>query len=237
MNEGRGVTEPPFLERPEWQSGQLAPARVVDEEVEGPVFTDEMRAMADRIVSRYPDPRSALVPLLYLVQSEVGWVPGRGMREVGDILGVTTAEVEAVATFYTMLKLHRSGRYVLSICTNPSCALLGGRRLYERAKELLGERAEHVTDDGAFTLEEEECLAACDQAPVAAVNYVFFDKVTEERLEQMIAAIREGNVPEAGRGGVPGDLKEISKILAGLGTLDGAGGTAGPVRPTGAGDG
>jgi NADH-quinone oxidoreductase subunit E len=160
-----------------------------------------------------------MIPLLYLVQSEVGWVPRRGMREVADLLGLTTAEVEAVATFYTMLKLHPCGRYVLSVCTNPSCALLGGRRLYERAKELLGDGAEHVTDDGVFTLEEEECLAACDKAPVVAVDYVFYDHVTENGLEQMIASIRDGNVPEASRGGVPGDLKEVSRTLAGVGSL------------------
>jgi len=137
------------------------------------------------------------------------------MREVAEILGLTTAEVEAVATFYTMLKLNPCGRFVVSICTNPSCALLGGRRLYDRAKELLGDRAEQVTDDGLFTLEEEECVAACDQAPVVALNYVFFDRVTEEGLEQMIGSIREGRVPEASRGGVPGDLKEVSRVLAG----------------------
>jgi NADH-quinone oxidoreductase subunit E len=141
------------------------------------------------------------------------------MREVADILGLTTAEVEAVATFYTMLKLHPCGRYVISICTNPSCALLGGRRLYDRAKELLGERAEHVTDDGLFTLEEEECLAACDKAPVVALNYVFFDRVTNEGLEQMIASIRDGRVPEASRGGIPGELKDVSEVLAGVNGL------------------
>jgi NADH-quinone oxidoreductase subunit E len=139
---------------------------------------------------------------------------------VADLLGLKTAEVEAVATFYTMVKLHPCGRYVLSICTNPSCALLGGRRLFERAREVLGAASEHgVTDDGLLTLEEEECMAACDKAPVAAINYVYFDRVTEERLEAIIAGIRAGEVPEAARGGVPGDLREVSRTLAGMGTL------------------
>jgi NADH-quinone oxidoreductase subunit E len=204
---------------PGWQTGQLAPVRVVDQDVPGPVLSGEAREMAGRIVAKYPRPRSALVPLLYLVQSEVGWVPRQGMREVAQLLGITTAEVESVATFYTMLKLHPCGRYVISICTNPSCALLGGRVLYEQAKSLLGQGAEHRTDDGTFTLEEEECLAACDKAPVVAVNYVFYDKVTEEALTGMIDAMREGNPPEASRGGVPGDLKEISKTLSGAAAL------------------
>jgi NADH-quinone oxidoreductase subunit E len=210
------MSEAGRLEIPIWQSGQPTQLRIVPADVEGPALSEEARALAERVIARYPTRRSALVPLLYLVQSEVGWVPRQGMREVAEILGLTTAEVEAVATFYTMLKLHPCGRYVISICTNPSCALLGGRRLYERARELLGDQAEHISDDGLFTLEEEECLAACDQAPVVAVNYLFFDRVTEEALDRMIESIRAGNVPEASRGGVPGELKEISRTLAGL---------------------
>lgn len=191
--------------------------RVVPADVEGPVLSEESRSVAEAIAAKYPTRRSALIPLLYLVQSEAGWLPRQGMREVAEILGLTTAEVEAVATFYTMLKLHPCGKFVISICTNPSCSLLGGRRLYDQAKSLLGDQAEQITEDGLFTLEEEECLAACDKAPVLTVNYVYYDKVTEEQLEQMIASIRDGKVPEASRGGVPGDLKEVSRTLAGLG--------------------
>jgi NADH-quinone oxidoreductase subunit E len=184
-------------------------------DVDGPVLSEQARQVAEGITARYPTRRSALVPLLYLVQSEVGWVPRTGMREVAEILGLTTAEVEAVATFYTMLKLHPCGKYVISICTNPSCALLGARRLYERAREILGDGSEQVTQDGLFTLEEEECLAACDKAPVVTVNYLNFDRVTEEGLDQMISSIRSGDVPEASRGGTPGELREISRVLAG----------------------
>lgn len=184
-------------------------------EPEGPVLSTEAREAARGILARYPTARSALIPLLYLVQSEVGWVPRQGMREVAEILGLTTAEVEAVATFYTMLKLHPCGKYVISICTNPSCTLLGARRLYERAKQALGDESERVTQDGLFTLEEEECLAACDKAPVLTVNYLYFDRVTEEGLDRLIAAIRAGDVPEAARGGTPGELRQISRVLAG----------------------
>src|SRR2546426_4680127 len=132
------MTEPGFLES----------IRLSGADVEGPVLSEDARHVAERIVAKYPVRRSALVPLLYLVQSEVGWVPRQGMREVAELLDLTTAEVEAVASFYTMLKLHPCGRYVVSICTNPSCSLLGGRRLYDRAKELLGEQSEHMTEDG-----------------------------------------------------------------------------------------
>src|SRR2546428_13013627 len=184
-------------EHPLWQTGQPGEVRVVREDVPVPVLSEEARAVAERIAFKYPTRRSALVPLLYLVQSEVGWVPREGMREVAQFLGLSTAEVEAVATFYTMLKLHPCGRYVLSICTNPSCALRGGKRLLEQARELLGDDCEHITPDGVFTLEEEEDLPACDKAPVVALNYVFFDGVSEEGLDRMIASIRAGELPEA----------------------------------------
>jgi NADH-quinone oxidoreductase subunit E len=201
--------------------GSLSP------DVEGPVLSEEALGLAERIAGRYPVKRSALVPLLYLVQSEVGWVPRQGMREVAEILGITTAEVEAVATFYTMLKLHRCGKYVLSVCTNPSCALLGGRALYDAARETLGEGCERITEDGLFTLEEEECLAACDKAPVLAVNYVFYDKMTPEALEGLVQRVRRSEpLPEASRGGVPGELKDVSRTLAGLGATQ-AGSIAG----------
>jgi NADH-quinone oxidoreductase subunit E len=127
--------------------------------------------------------------------------------------------VEAVATFYTMVKLHPCGKYVISICTNPSCSLLGGRGLYDRARELLGEDCERVTGDGLFTLEEEECLAACDAAPVVTVNYAYYDRMTGEQMVRMIEGIREGRVPEASRGGVPGELKQVSRVLAGAEAL------------------
>jgi NADH-quinone oxidoreductase subunit E len=208
------------MPQPLTQSGQVGQESAsVVEDVEGPVLSGENRRLAERIVAKYPTPRSALLPLLYLVQSQVGWVPRQGMREVADIIGITTAEVEAVATFYTMLKLHPAGKFVVSICTNPSCGLRGGRRLMERAADLLGQEAERVTPDGMFTLEEEECMAACDKAPVVAVNYLFYDKVSEEQLEHIIESIRAGQVPESSRGGVPGELKEVSLTLAGIGSL------------------
>jgi NADH-quinone oxidoreductase subunit E len=196
----------------------LPDVRLEKVDVPGPVLSDEKRQLAERICGKYPTRRSALLPLLYLVQSEVGWVPRQGIREVAEIVGITTAEVEAVATFYTMLKLEPCGRYVISICTNPSCALLGGRRLMDHARGVLGEGAEKATPDGMFTLEEEECLAACDKAPVLTVNYVYYDRVTEAELDRMIDGIRAGRVPEAPRGGVPGDLRETSLVLAGLGS-------------------
>ncbi|HVM11303.1 MAG TPA: NADH-quinone oxidoreductase subunit NuoE [Actinomycetota bacterium] len=182
-----------------------------------PVFDDDLRRRADELVARYPSSRSALLPLLYLAQSVEGYLSREGMREVGDILGLSTAEVEAVATYYTMYKHEPTGRWLLSICTNVSCAVLGGRRLYERAKELLGEDAEKVTEDGAITLEEVECLGACDAAPVLQVNYCNYDRVSEEQLTEMIERLRSDDPPEPARGPKPVDHARTSWILATMG--------------------
>jgi NADH-quinone oxidoreductase subunit E len=181
------------------------------------ILSEELRESATELVGRYPDKRSALLPLLYLMQAEQGYVSREGMQEAGEILGLTTAQVEAVASYYTMFKKRPAGAWILSICTNVSCALWGATRLFERAREALGEEATEVTSDGLFTLEEVECLGACDAAPVVQVNYCNYDKVTEEGLLEMIGTLRKGNVPEPPRGPQPLDHRATSRILAGLG--------------------
>jgi NADH-quinone oxidoreductase subunit E len=185
-------------------------------DVAGPILDAEGRREAEAIKGRYPDARSAMVPLLYLIQSKVGWIPQQGLREVAELLGLRTAEVEAVATFYTMLKLRPTGRFVLSVCTNPSCAVRGGRALLDHARHVLGDEAEQVTEDGLFTLEEEECMGACDKAPVLTVNYLYYDRVDAADFDGLVDAIRRGEVPAAARGGVPGDWSEVSATLAGV---------------------
>jgi NADH-quinone oxidoreductase subunit E len=180
------------------------------------VLSEELRRTAEDLVAHYPDPRSALLQLLYLVQAEEGHVTREGMQEVGEILGITTAEVEAVATYYTMLKKTPTGRWLISVCTNLSCALAGGRSLYERAREALGEASGVVTPDGEFTLEEVECLGACDAAPVVQVNYCNYDRVTGEGLLEMFERLRTGDVPQPSRGPKPVEHRQTSRMLAGL---------------------
>jgi NADH-quinone oxidoreductase subunit E len=157
------------------------------------------------------------MPLLYLVQSVEGQVTREGLREVADLLGTTTAEVEAVATFYTMLRLRRTGTHVVSVCTNLSCTLRGARDVYDRALEELGLRDEETTEDGIFTLHEEECLGACDAAPVVTVNFANFDRVTPDGIVALLSTLREGGTPAPVRGDFPGDFRAASRILAGLG--------------------
>ena len=183
-----------------------------------PVLTPELRADAERIMARYPDgrERSALMPLLYLVQSVEGHVSREGLREVADLLGLKTAEVEAVASFYTMLRLRPTGRYVVSVCTNLACALRGSTEVYEKAREALGSGAENVTEDGSFTLHEEECLGACDAAPVVQINFANYDRTTPDGVVALIDALRRDEQPRPSRGPFPGEFTRASRILAGL---------------------
>jgi NADH-quinone oxidoreductase subunit E len=178
-------------------------------------FTDR----AQDIVARYPADRkrSAMMPLLYLAQAEDGAVTREGMQRVAEVLGLKTAEVEAVVTFYTMYQRPPCGDYVLSVCTNLSCALLGGRRLMEVALEELGEESHRgVSADGKVTVHEEECLAACDAAPVVSVNFVNYDKVSEDGLRTIIEGLRRGEPPAPARGPAPATLREVSRTLAGV---------------------
>jgi NADH-quinone oxidoreductase subunit E len=183
-----------------------------------PVLTPELRTEAERIVDRYPEgrERSAIMPLLYLVQSVEGRVTRDGLREVAEILGTTTAEVEAVATFYTMLRTAPTGTHVVTVCTNLSCSLRGARDVYERGRAVLGLREGDTTEDGMFTLHEEECLGACDAAPVVTVNFANYDRVSPEGIEELLATLRDGGTPAPARGVFPGDFKAASRILAGL---------------------
>ena len=175
------------------------------------IFEGDLRERAEAIVARYPEKRSALLPLLYLVQASEGYVTRDGMREAADLLGLTTAEVEATATFYTMFRKEPTGRWLLGVCTNVSCALLGAREVHEAARAAIGE------DDETFTLEETECLGACDAAPVIQVNYCNYDRVTTERMGELVERLRAGEVPEPARGPKPVPHDETARILAGLG--------------------
>ncbi len=184
-----------------------------------PVLTPDLAPTVQEIVARYPAgrERSAIMPLLYLVQSIEGRVTEEGLREVADVLGITTAEVEAVASFYTMIRLRRTGTHVVSVCTNLSCALRGAAEVYEAAHRATGvPPGGEISEDGMFTLHEEECLAACDAAPVVQIDFANHDLVTPERMRELVETLREGRVPEPSRGRAPSDFRHASRILAGL---------------------
>jgi NADH-quinone oxidoreductase subunit E len=184
-----------------------------------PVLPPELLRHAEDLKARYPRgrERSAILPLLYLVQSVEGRVTPEGLREVADLLGITTAEVEAVATFYTMLRLRPTGKHVVNVCTNLSCALRGAKDVLVAAREAAGVSAgQEMSEDGLFTVHEEECLGACDAAPLVQIDFANHDRVTPERATQLIGALARGEVPEPSRGIAPRDFRHASLILAGL---------------------
>ena len=185
-----------------------------------PVFEGERLEEAKGILGRYPEgrERSAIMPLLYLAQSVEGYVSREGLREIAGLLDLTTAEVEAVASFYSMYRLRPTGTHVVSVCTNLACMLRGARDVYEAAHQAAGmRRGQELSDDELITLHEEECLGVCDFAPVAQVNFANHDSVTPERMRELIGALRDGSVPEPSRGAPPMEsFRSASRVLAGL---------------------
>src|SRR6186997_193649 len=160
-------------------------------------FSDETRTRAAEIMARYPAgrERSALLPMLHLVQSEQGYVSPAGIAFCAETLGLTRAEVGAVATFYTMYKREPTGDFLVSVCTNTMCDVLGGGRVYEMLSEYLGVGHDQTTADGRITLEHAECLAACDYGPVMTVNYEFFDQQTTDSASGLVEELRAGRRP------------------------------------------
>ncbi len=183
------------------------------------VFEGAPHEEALSIIARYPRERerSAVMPLLYLAQSLEGRVTREGLQEVAGLLGITTAEVEAVASFYTMIRLRPTGKHVVTVCTNLACALRGAGDVYEAAHRALEmPHGSEMSADELVTLHEEECLGACERAPVVTVDYAYHDEVTPERMASMVEALRRGEVPEPARGPAPRDFRHASRVLAGL---------------------
>jgi len=181
-----------------------------------PPLTEQTRLEAREIIARYPVARSALLPMLHLVQSVQGYVTPEGVALCAEELGLTKAEVGAVATFYTMYKRRPTGRHLVSVCTNTLCSVLGGRRIMDALSADLGVHHDETAADGSITLEHAECLAACDYAPVVTVDYEFYDQQDVESARELVAALRRGEKPLPTRGAPLTDFKGVSRQLAGF---------------------
>ncbi|WP_166024961.1 MULTISPECIES: NADH-quinone oxidoreductase subunit NuoE [Streptomyces] len=210
-------------------------------ELPAPDYPEDVRirleADAREIIARYPDSRSALLPMLHLVQSEEGHVTRTGMRFCAEMLDLTTAEVTAVATFYTMYRRRPSGDYQVGVCTNTLCAVMGGDAIFEDLQQHLGVGNNGTTPDGKVTLEHIECNAACDFAPVVMVNWEFFDNMTPASARRLVDDLIEGRPVTPTRGAPLCTFKETARILAGFpderpGAVE-AGGSAGPASLAG----
>ena len=159
-------------------------------------LTPENHTIAAEIIGRYPVKKSALIPLLHLAQEQDGYVTNEAMAHIGELVGVTSAEVLGTCSFYEMFKLHPVGKYVVNVCTNISCQLVGGEELLHHAEKTLGIKSGNTTPDGLFTIEDVECIAACTEAPCLQVNYRYRHRITHGEFDQMVDDLRNGRLDD-----------------------------------------
>jgi NADH-quinone oxidoreductase subunit E len=155
-------------------------------------FTTENAAVAEDIIARYPVKKSALIPLLHLAQEQDGYVTDDAMAHIAELVDVTPAEVLGTCSFYEMFKRKPVGDYVVNVCTNISCMLLGGEELLHHLEQRLGIKSGDTTPDGKFTLEDVECIAACTEAPCLQVNYRYFHRIGNDEVDALIDDLRAG---------------------------------------------
>jgi NADH-quinone oxidoreductase E subunit len=155
-----------------------------------------IRQRAEELIALYPERRSALIPLCHLAQEQDGWLTPEAITEIGDLCGVTAAEVKGTATFYDMLHTEPVGKYVVAVCTNIACLLGGALELLEHAESTLGVRAGGTTPDGVFTLHEAECLADCDKTVCVQVNHRYVGAQSPGTFDTLVDDLRAGRLDE-----------------------------------------
>ena len=169
-----------------------------------------------QLAARYPQKRSALLPMLHLVQSVDGRVSPAGVQACADILEITTAQVSGVATFYTMYRRRPAGKHHVGVCTTALCAVMGGDYLLDAVSAKLGIHEGETTADGTFSLERLECNAACDFAPVMMVNWEFMDNMTPDKADALLDDLASGKPVRSTRGAELTSWKEAERVLAGF---------------------
>lgn len=181
------------------------------------MISEQTKAEMREIIARYPQQRSALLPMLHLVQSVEGQVTNEGIETCAELLDLTAAEVAAVATFYTMYKRHPVGDYHVGVCTNTLCAVMGGDAIFSTLQDHLGVGNDETTEDGSITLEHIECNAACDYAPVMMVNWEFMDNQTPGSAVELVDRLRNGEEVTSTRGARICGWRQAERVLAGFG--------------------
>ena len=177
---------------------------------------DQTMAELRELASRYPQARSALLPMLHLVQSVDGRISPAGIEACAEVLGITTAQVSGVATFYTMYKRRPAGKHHVGVCTTALCAVMGGDALLDACSRHLGIGPDETTADGAISLERIECNAACDYAPVMMVNWEFFDNMNPDSAATLLDDLQAGKEVRSTRGATLTSWKEAERVLAGF---------------------
>jgi NADH-quinone oxidoreductase subunit E len=176
------------------------------------MIDDSTRQQLADLAAKYPNPRSALLPMLHLVQSVENEITTDGVAACAEALAITPAEVTAVATFYTMYKRRPVGEHHIGVCTNTLCALLGGDAVYDALSERLG--VGNNESDGRFWLERIECQAACTHAPVMTVDWEFMDDVTPSSAVDIVDRLARGETVQSTRGPAIRDFAATERTLA-----------------------
>ncbi|MCA0458345.1 MAG: NAD(P)H-dependent oxidoreductase subunit E [Chloroflexi bacterium] len=153
-------------------------------------LTEKYAAQIENTFSKYPDKRSAVMPMLHLAQQEYGWVSPEGIQEVAEICDMDPTQVKSIAGFYTMYSESPKGKYWLQVCTDLACALRGADKFYEDLKTELNVDDGGTTEDGVFTVEHVMCLAACDKAPMLQCNFHFMENLNMEKMRQKLDELR-----------------------------------------------
>jgi NADH-quinone oxidoreductase subunit E len=189
---------------------------------------------ARRLIDLYPHPRSALIPILHILQGQDGYLTDDGMTHVGELVGLEAVEVRGTATFYDMFHTEPIGKYLVGVCTNIACMLQGAYELLAHIEERLGVAPGGTTADGQFTLEETECLALCGNAPCVTLNWRFFGDVHPDRFDQITEDLRAGRLDaEVPPHGVLSRVERSVGLFAAGASVHGAGGPY-PPRPASA---
>ena len=178
------------------------------------VLTGDLERAANAIIAKYPNSRSATLPLLFLAQAKDGYLTEDGMRDVAHLLGLTPAEVLASASFYTMFKKKNQGRYLISVCRNISCTHMGSREVVAALRTRLGIEPGETTSDGMFSLETAECLGTCDGAPAMQINYEDFYRLTARDAVDLVDRLARGDEVRGVRGQPVQTAREISYEIA-----------------------
>lgn len=166
------------------------PALRAERDPDAPLFEGEYRERFEKILTRYPEKRAAILPVLNMAQELRGWIAPETMHRVAELLELTPAYVRSVASFYTMYNLRPVGKYLIQVCTNIGCDLCGSEAVLERFLEATGTRIGEISEDGLYTVMEVECLGACGFATAVQVNDRFYEGVQPEDVDRILEELR-----------------------------------------------